>query len=143
MNDSLEKMYPLLKSIKQVATRYLERINQEKIIGRTISLDTIREVAEKLYAEWLIGTYGPIKIDVNNISFYSISEFKQRPFLAAAADIMEITLKEHTEIVHPLRHQRIKTEFVRNLFDEEIYIALKKGDYAYVYRNREEEVKKI
>ena len=58
-------------------------------------------------------------------------------------NVIGITLSEHTEIVYPLQPRRIKMEFVRNLFDEEIYIALKKGDYAYVYRNREDEAKKI
>ena len=135
MNDSLEKMYPLLKSIKQVATRYLERINQEKIIGRTISLDTIREVAEKLYKERLMSIRGVTKTVVSNISFFTLSEFGQRPFVAAAAEVMEITQKEHMEIVYPLRQKRIKMEHIRNLFNEEIYIALKKGDYAYVHRS--------
>ena len=66
MNDSLEKMYPLLNSIKQATIWYLER---------------------------------------------------------------------HTEIFHPLQPRRIKAEFIRNSFDNEIYIALKKGDYAYVHRS--------
>ena len=139
MNDSLEKMYPLLNSIKQATIWYLEGQNQEKITGRTISLDTIREVAEKLYKEW---TRRTTKTDSYVIPFSSLLKFEERPFMVAAAEVMEITLREHTEIVYPLQPRRTKAEFIRNPFDNEIYIVLKKGDYAYVYRNLEEEAKK-
>jgi hypothetical protein len=71
MNDSLEKMYPLMKSIKIAAIRDIERVRYEEILGSILHPLRMRDRLPKITMQFIRPIDGP-RVVVLEVGDYAI-----------------------------------------------------------------------